>query len=70
MPGKNNRWMYFLAVGSNFGFSVAAGLIAGRYIDSKFGFETPYFTILGLLAGVTSGILLLIKLLNMKDDRK
>ena len=62
--------MYFLVVGSNFGFSVAAGLLGGRYIDTKFGFETPYFTVLGLLAGVTSGILLLIKMLNMKNGKK
>ena len=70
MQGKNKKWMYFLVVGTNFGFSVAAGLLAGRYIDSRFGFETPYFTVLGLLAGVTSGIMLLIKILNMKDGKK
>ena len=69
MPRKNYKWMYFLVVGSNFGVSVAAGLLAGRYIDAKFGYETPYFTVLGLLAGVTSGIILLIKLLNMKNGK-
>ena len=70
MPKKNNKWMYFLVVGSNFGFSVAAGLLLGRYIDTRMGNETPYFTILGLVAGVISGIAVLIKLLNMKNGQK
>ena len=70
MSKKDQKWLYFIVVGSNFGFSVAAGLLIGRYIDTKFGFEEPYFTILGLLAGVFSGMALLIKLLKMKNDKK
>ena len=70
MPRNNKKWMYFLVVGSNFGFSVAAGLLLGRYIDSRMGNEMPYFTILGLIAGVISGITVLIKLLNMKNGEK
>ena len=70
MPKKNQKWMYFIVIGSNFGFSVAAGLLLGRYLDNRFGNETPYFTILGLLAGVFSGIALLIKMLNRINDNK
>ena len=70
MRNKEQRWLYFIVVGGNFGFSVAAGLLLGRYLDSKFGFETPYLTIVGLLAGVFSGMALLIRLLKMKDDKK
>ncbi|MGI9553505.1 MAG: AtpZ/AtpI family protein [Thermodesulfobacteriota bacterium] len=62
--------MYFIVVGTNFGFSVAAGLLLGRYLDNKFGNEVPYFTVLGLLAGVISGMTLLIKMLKMKNDNK
>ena len=70
MPKKNQKWMYFIVVGTNFGFSVAAGLLLGRYLDNKFGNEVPYFTVLGLLAGVISGMTLLIKMLKMKNDNK
>ncbi len=70
MPKKNQKWMYFLVVGSNFGFSVAAGLLVGRYLDTRYGNETPYFTILGLLVGVFSGMALLIKLLSIKNGKK
>ena len=62
--------MYFIVVGSNFGFSVVAGLLVGRYLDNRFGNEIPYFTVIGLLAGVISGMTLLIKMLKWKDDNK
>ena len=70
MPKESHKWMYFIVVGTNFGFSVAAGLLIGRYLDDKFGTEAPYFTILGLLAGVISGIALLIKMLKLINDKK
>ena len=70
MPKKNQKWMYFLVVGSNFGFSVAAGLLVGSYLDTRYGNETTYFTILGLLVGVFSGMALLIKLLGIKNGKK
>ena len=70
MPKKSHKWMYFIIAGTNLGFSVAAGLLLGRYLDNKFGNEVPYFTILGLLAGVFSGMMLLIKMLKMKNDNK
>ena len=70
MPKKSQKWMYFIVVGSNLAFSVIAGLLIGRYLDNKFGYETPYFTILGLLAGVFSGMALLIRMLKLRNDRK
>jgi F0F1-type ATP synthase assembly protein I len=70
MPKKKQKWMYFLVVGSNFGFSVAAGLLLGSYLDTRFGNKIPYFTIVGLLVGVFSGIVLLIKLLKIKNGKK
>ena len=70
MPKKSHKWMYFIVAGSNLGFSVAAGLLIGRYLDNKFGNEIPYFTVLGLLAGVISEMTVLIKMLKMKNDKK
>lgn len=66
---KNQKWMYFIVVGVHLGFSVAAGLIIGQYIDSKLD-TNPYFTLLGLIGGVVSGFALLIKLMKMKNDNK
>jgi len=70
MPKKKQNWMYFLVVGGNFGFSVAAGLLLGNYLDKRFNNEIPYFTILGLLIGVFSGVALLINLLRIKNGKK
>ena len=70
MPKKDQKWIYFIVVGTNFGFSVAAGVLLGRYLDDKFGNETPYFTVLGLLLGVFSGFTLLIKMLRLGNDNK
>ena len=70
MPKKKQKWMYFLVVGTNFGFSVAAGLLLGNYFDTRFNNEIPYFTIIGLLAGVFSGVALLIKVMGMMNGKK
>ena len=70
MPKKSQKWMYFIIAGPNLGFSVAAGLLLGRYLDNKFGNEIPYFTVLGLVAGVVSGMTLLIRMLKMINGKK
>ncbi len=67
MPKRDKRWVYFVVVGTNFGFSVAAGLLIGSYLDDRSGNETPYFTILGLIAGLVSGVVFLVRLLNLKN---
>lgn len=67
---KKQRWMYFLVVGVHFGLSVAAGLLLGNYIDSWVGNENPYFTLLGLIAGVFSGFTLLYRLLKLRNDEE
>lgn len=66
---KSQKWMYFIVVGVHLGFSVAAGLIIGQYVDSKLD-TNPYFTLLGLIGGVVAGFSLLIKLMKMKNDNK
>ena len=70
LDNKKQRWMYFLVVGVNFGFSVAAGLLLGNYIDSWLETKNPYFTLLGLIAGVFSGFTLLYRLLKLKNDKQ
>ncbi len=67
MPKRDKRWVYFVVAGTNFGFSVAAGLLIGSYLDDRSGNETPYFTILGLIAGLVSGVVFLVRLLNLKN---
>lgn len=67
MPKRDQKWVYFVVVGTNFGFSVAVGLLIGGYLDDRFDNEIPYFTILGLIVGLISGIVFLVRLLNLKS---
>ncbi len=60
----------FIAVGFELGFSVIAGIILGQYVDKWIGTETPWFTIIGLLAGVFAGFSLLLRMLKSVDDGK
>lgn len=60
----------FIAVGFELGFSVIAGIILGQYVDKWVGVETPWFTILGLIAGVFAGFALLFRMLKSLDDGK
>jgi len=57
-----------MVVGVELAFSVIAGLLLGDYIDGKFEFKTPWFTLLGLLLGLFAGTSILIKILKRYDD--
>lgn len=59
-----NRWMVFAVVGFEVAVSVAAGLIAGDFLDRRFGTETPYMTVAGLVAGTVCGMILLFRTLG------
>ncbi|NIP30149.1 MAG: hypothetical protein GTO02_08385 [Candidatus Dadabacteria bacterium] len=52
------------------GFSVAAGLLLGSYLDNKFETSTPYFTLIGLIAGVVTGFTMLFRILKMKERKE
>lgn len=65
-----NRWLLFAAVGIELGFSVIAGIVLGSYIDEWVGTSDPYFTVIGLIAGVITGFTFLIRILKMRDERK
>jgi len=71
MPKRDQKRVYFVVVGTNFGLSVAVGLLLGGYLDDRFDNETPYFTILGIIVGLISGIVFLVRVLNLrnKNDR-
>jgi len=53
-----------VVVGIEIAASVAAGLVAGDFLDGKFGTRTPYMTITGLVLGTACGMLLLFKTLG------
>ena len=55
-----------LAVGlalSQFGFTVAAGLLGGLWLDKQFS-TTPWLGFLGLFVGLTIGFQLIMKLVR------
>jgi F0F1-type ATP synthase assembly protein I len=60
----------FIAIGFELGFSVIAGILLGEYIDKLVGTETPWFTILGLLAGGFAGFNILLRMLKRINDGK
>jgi F0F1-type ATP synthase assembly protein I len=39
-----------------------SGIILGHYVDKWIGVKTPWFTIIGLIAGMISGFTLLMRM--------
>jgi len=68
--GSKNRWLIFIAVGFELGSAVVAGLVIGSYVDEWAGTRSPYFTLVGLLAGGITGFTILIKMLKIRNDSK
>ena len=60
----------FIVIGFELGFSVIAGILLGQYVDRRLGTDTPWFTMLGLLAGGFAGFNLLLRMIKRIDDRK
>jgi len=60
----------FIVIGFELGFSVIAGIILGQYVDRWLETDTPWFTMLGLLAGGFAGFNLLLRMIRKIDDRK
>ncbi|MCK5392387.1 MAG: AtpZ/AtpI family protein [Deltaproteobacteria bacterium] len=67
---KKYKWLVFIAIGFELGFSVIAGIVLGQYIDNWLEVETPWFTIIGLVVGMIAGFALLIRMIKRIDDRK
>lgn len=60
----------FIVIGFELGFSVIAGILLGHYVDRWLETDTPWFTMLGLLAGGFAGFNLLLRMIKRIDDRK
>lgn len=60
----------FIAIGFELGFSVIAGIMLGQYVDKLVGTRTPWFTIIGLLAGGAAGFNILLRMLKRVNDGK
>ena len=73
-PGEseigNSNWLFFIVVGIEFAFSVIAGLFLGNYVDGKLDTAFPFFTLLGLVGGVTAGLTLLLRTLKLRHAGK
>lgn len=62
--------MVFLVIGFELGFSVIAGIVLGDYVDKWLQTKTPWFTMLGLVAGVIAGFSLILRMIKRLDDTK
>ena len=60
----------FIVIGFELGFSVIAGILLGQYVDRWLETDSPWFTMLGLLAGGFAGFNLLLRMIRKIDDRK
>jgi F0F1-type ATP synthase assembly protein I len=60
----------FIAIGFELGFSVIAGMLLGHYVDKLVGTRTPWFTIIGLLAGGFAGFNILLRMIKRVNDGK
>ena len=60
----------FIAIGFELGFSVIAGILLGQYVDKLGGTRTPWFTIIGLLAGGFAGFNILLRMIKRVNDGK
>ncbi len=60
----------FIVIGFELGFSVIAGILLGQFVDKWLETDTPWFTMLGLLAGGFAGFNLLLRMIKKIDDRK
>ncbi len=60
----------FIAIGFELGFSVIAGIFLGQYLDKLVGTSTPWFTMLGLLAGGFAGFNILLRMIKRVNDGK
>lgn len=60
----------FIVIGFELGFSVIAGILLGQYVDKWLETDTPWFTMLGLLAGGFAGFNLLLRMIKRIDDGK
>lgn len=54
------------AIGFQLAISVVVGVMAGRYLDARWG-TTPWLTIVGMFLGSGAGFWNLIRLMKWKD---
>ncbi|MCH7517948.1 MAG: AtpZ/AtpI family protein [Candidatus Dadabacteria bacterium] len=67
---KKYKWLVFIAIGFELGFSVIAGIVLGQYADKWLETETPWFTIIGLIVGMVAGFSLLLRMIKRVNGRK
>ncbi len=59
-----NRYLALTSIPFQIGITVYLGAYLGEYFDSKYAFEKPWFTILGVLLALIISMYSVIKQLN------
>ena len=67
---SNNSYLKYSALGFEMIAAVLIGSLIGTYLDDYFQIEKRYLTLLFMLLGVGTSILILIKSVSLKDDLK
>ncbi|MEM4408458.1 MAG: AtpZ/AtpI family protein [Candidatus Caldarchaeum sp.] len=68
--GNTNGWGWakYLALGTELAVSVVAGMYLGSLVDKWLGTKTPWFTLLGLIAGLCSGVMIFVRMLRQRGN--
>lgn len=56
-----NQFLKYTSLALQLGITIAVFTFLGRYLDQKYETVTPWFTVLGSLFGVSSGLYLALK---------
>ena len=59
-PDEDVNWGRYATIGLEIGVGVVLGLIAGKWLDRRYGWE-PYGTLVCVMLGLAAGMYLLIK---------
>ncbi|HWJ02611.1 MAG TPA: AtpZ/AtpI family protein [Verrucomicrobiae bacterium] len=64
----DNKITRYLALGSSIGTSlvvpVVLGILAGRYLDGRYGTE-PWFSLAGVLLGLAMGVISIVHIIRL-----
>ena len=65
---KPNRYIVLTSIAAQLGITVYLAAELGKYLDLKYDFEKPLFTMLCILSGLAASMYLVLKQLKRLDQ--